>query len=102
MIFVRKDKEYQHTKLDKLGIFLNFLMGIVVIPSLSVLCMAFGIVESNVEFVNQITYNIPAFAILCLALSVVFRRKGFSKTGFFIQFGTIIPFVLALVAEAIF
>lgn len=102
LIFVRKDKAYQYTKLDKFGIFLNFLMGIVVIPSLSVLCMAFGIVESNVEFVNQITYNIPPFAILCLALSIVFRRKGFSKTGFYIQFGTIIPFVLALVAEAIF
>ena len=102
LIFVRKDKAYQYTKLDKFGIFLNFLMGIVVIPSLSVLCMAFGIVESNVEFVNQITYNIPPFAILCLALSVVFRRKGFSKTGFYIQFGTIIPFVLALVAEYLF
>ena len=102
LIFVRKDKAYQYTKLDKFGIFLNFLMGIVVIPSLSVLCMAFGIVESNVEFVNQITYNIPPFAILCLALSIVFRRKGFSKTGFYIQFGTIIPFVLALVAETIF
>lgn len=102
LIIVRKEKAYQYTKLDKFGIFLNFLMAIVIVPCLSVLCMAFGIVESNVEFVNQIIYNIPAFTILCLALSVVFRRKGFSKTGFYIQFGTIIPFVLALVAEYLF
>ena len=66
-----------------------------------VVCMLFGIVESNVELINQITYNIPSIAILCLALSVVFRRKGFSKTGFFIQFGGILPFVLVFVLDAL-
>ena len=57
-------------------------------------CMLFGIVESSVELINQITYNIPPMALLCLALSVVFRRKGYSKTGFFIQFAGILMFVL--------
>ena len=102
LIFVRKDKEYQYTKLDKIGIGLNFLVGIVVVPFTSVVCMLFGLVESNIELVNQITYNTPPFAILCLALSVVFRRKGFSKPGFYIQFGGIALFLLILVLDVIF
>lgn len=101
LIFVRKDKEYRYSGLDKFGIVCNFLTGIFVIPFITVVCMLFGIVESNVELINQITYNIPSIAILCLALSVVFRRKGFSKTGFFIQFGGILPFVLVFVLDAL-
>ena len=44
--------------------------------------------------VDQIVYTMPPFAILCLALSVVFRRRGYSKPGFFIQFVGILPFVI--------
>ena len=102
LIFVRKDKEYQYSKLDKVGILLNFLVGIFVVPFISIVCMLFGVVESNVELINQITYNIPPIAILCLALSVVFRRKGFSKPGFFIQFGGIILFALILLMDTLF
>ena len=101
LIFIRKDKEYQYSKLDKLGIVFNFLVGIFSVPFITVACMMFGIVESHIELINQITYNIPAIAILCLALSVVFRRKGFSKTGFFIQFGGILPFVIVFVLDAL-
>ena len=100
LIFVRKDKEYQYSNLDKLGIMFNFLVGIFAVPFISIICILFGLVESNVHLINQIIYNIPPFAILCLALSVVFRRKGFSKTGFIIQFVGILPFVLVLALEA--
>jgi hypothetical protein len=100
LIFVRKDKEYRYSKLDKFGIVLNVLAGIFAVPFITILCMMFGLVESRVELINQITYNVPSIAILCLALSVVFRRKGFSKTGFFIQFGGILFFILILVLDA--
>lgn len=99
LILVRKDKEYQYSKLDKVGIIFNFLVGIIAIPFITIVCMLFGIVESNIEIINQITYNVPSIAILCLALSVVFRRKGFSKKGFFIQFVGILLFVLVVVIE---
>ena len=102
LIFVRKDKDYQYSKLDKFGIVLNLLVGIVAVPFISFLCVLFGIVESDVKIIDQIIYNIPPFTILCLALSVVFRRKGYAKTGFFIQFGGILLFGLFLVLEAIF
>lgn len=101
LIFVRKDKEYRYSKLDKLGIVFNFLVGIFVVPFITIVCMLFGIVESHIELINQITYNIPSIAILCLALSVVFRRKKFSKTGFFIQFGGILPFVIVFVLDVL-
>lgn len=101
LIFVRKDKELQCSKLDKVGIVFNFLVGIIVVPLISIICMLFGIVESNVELINQITYSIPSITILCLALSIVFRRKGYSKTGFFIQFGGILLFILILVLDAL-
>ena len=101
LVFIRKDKEYQYSKLDNVGILFNFLMGIIVVPVITFLCMLFGIVESRVELINQITYNIPSFAILCLALSVVFRRKGYSKSGFFIQFGGIPLFVLILLLDTL-
>lgn len=101
LIFTRKDKAYRYSKLDKFGIVFNFLVGIFAVPFITITCMMFGIVESHIELINQITYNIPSIAILCLALSVVFRRKGYSKTGFFIQFGGILPFVLIFVLDAL-
>ena len=101
LVFIRKDREYPYSRLDKVGIVLNVLMGIIVVPFLTFTCMMFGIVESHVELINQITYNIPSITILCLALSVVFRRKGYSKAGFFVQFGGIFPFVLILVLDTI-
>lgn len=102
LIFVRKDKEYRYSRLDKLGIIFNFLVGIVAVPFISFFCILFGIVESHIELINQITYNTPSIAILCLALSVVLRRKGYPKTGFFIQFGGILLFVLILVLDTVF
>ena len=102
LIFVRKDKEYKYSILDKIGIVLNFIMGIVVVPCVYWICLFFGIVESDIKIINAIMYNIPPMSILCIVLSVVFRRKGYSKTGFFIQFGAILPIVLMLVLEFIF
>ena len=101
LIFVRRDKEYRYSALDSLGIALNALLGIIAVPFITIICILFGIVESNVELVNQIIYNIPPIAILCLALSVVLRRKGFSKSGFAVQFGAVLPFALMLVLEAV-
>lgn len=100
LIIIRKDPEYRYSTLDKLGIALNFLVGIVVVPVISFFCIIFSIVESHVELINQLIYNIPSITILCLALSVVLRRKGYSKSGFFIQFGGIIGMALILILGA--
>ena len=101
LVLIGRDKEYPYSKLDKVGIICNFLVAIIAVPFLTFICMMFGIAESHVALINQVTYNIPSITILCLALSVVFRRKGYSKTGFFIQFGGIPLFVLILVTDAL-
>lgn len=97
LIFVRKDTEYQYSKLDKFGVVLNYLVGIIAVPFIYFFCMFFSIVETGVAFYDQIIYTIPPVTLLCLALSVVFRRKGYSKTGFFIQFGGILLFILIII-----
>ena len=102
LIFVRKDKEYRYSKLEKFGIVLNFVMGIFVLPIIFWVCLFFSIVESGVEAIDQTIYNIPPISLLCLALSVVFRRKGYPKTSFFIQFGGVLPIAIIFVLEIIF
>lgn len=101
LIFVHKDNEYQYRGIDKAGIILNFIVGVVAVPFIFFFCMLFGIVESDVEIINQIVYSTPPIAMLCLALSVVFRRKGFSKIGFLIQFGGILLFIFEFGLEAV-
>ena len=100
LIFVRKDKEYQYNILDKIGIVFNFLVGILAIPFITFICFLFGIFGGD-GIIDQLIYNIPPFAILCLALSVVLRRKGFSIPGFIIQFVGILPFIIVLVIDAV-
>ena len=102
LILVRRDKEYTYTKLDKVGIVFNFLVFFIALPFITLICLLFGLVESSLDIVNQIVYNIPPFLTLCLALSVVLRRKGKSKPGFFIQFVGVLPFAMFFVLEYIF
>lgn len=97
MVFVHRDKTRPYAVGDKIGIVVNVLVAVVVIPFISFFCILFGIVESSVEAVNQIIYNIPPFMILCLALSVVFRRKGHGKAGLLIQLVGILPCIFAFV-----
>lgn len=101
IIFVRKDKEYKYSYLDKSCIIVNFIVGIIAVPFIFIICTLYGLVGSSYEWIDQLIYNIPPISIFCLALSVVFRRKGFSKTGFFVQFGGILTFVLMLLTDLI-
>jgi hypothetical protein len=101
IIFVRKDKEYKYSSFDIAGIVFNFIMGIVAVPFITLICTMFGLIGSGYEWIDQCIYNIPSFTILCLALSVMLRRKGYSKQGFFIQFGGILAFVLMLLTDLI-
>ena len=102
LIFVRKDQEYRYTILDKFGIALNFLVGIFVIPVICWFCLFFSIVGSSVPLIDQTIYNIPPISVFCLALSVVLRRKGYPKTGFFIQFGGLLLAAIIFTLEYIF
>ena len=101
IIFVRKDKEYKYSYLDKSCIIVNFIVGIIGVPFIYIICTLHGIVGSSYEWIEQFIYNIPPISILCLALSVVFRRRGLRKTGFFVQFGGVGIFSVVLLIEFI-
>ena len=101
IIFVRKDKEYKYSYLDKSCIIVNFIVGIIAVPFISLICTMFGLTGSGYEWIDQCIYNIPSFTIQCLALSVMLRRKGYSKQGFFIQFSGFLAFVLILLTDLI-
>lgn len=101
IIFVRKDKEYKYSYFDKSCIIVNFIVGIVAVPFIYIICALFGLVGSRYGWIDQCIYNIPSFTILCLALSIIFRRKGYRKTGFFIQFGGCVLFAIMLLIEFI-
>jgi hypothetical protein len=101
IIFVRKDKEYKYSYLDKSCIIVNFIVGIIGVPFIYIICTLHGIVGSSYEWIEQFIYNIPPISILCLALSVVFRRRGLRKTGFFVQFGGVGIFSIVLLIEFI-
>ncbi len=101
IIFVRKDKEYKYSYLDKSCIIVNFIVGIVAVPFIYIICALFGLVGSRYEWIDQCIYNIPSFTILCLALSIIFRRKGYRKTGLFVQFGGGVLFAIMLLIEFI-
>ena len=99
LIFVRKDKEYKYSKLDNVSIFLNFIVGLAAIPFLTLICIFYDLNGAGSRPGCQFAFNIPPVAILCLALSIVFRRKGIRKTGFYIQFVGILLFGLLLLLE---
>ena len=63
IIFVRKDKEYKYSYLDKSCIIVNFIVGIIAVPFISLICTMFGLVGSGYEWIDQCIYNIPSFTI---------------------------------------
>lgn len=96
VIFVRRDKEYKYTVLDKVSIAVNFIVGIVAVPFITIICVLFDLNGGGDDILSQIAYCIPAPTIVCLGLSVAFRRKGFRKIGFFIQFAGVLAFIILL------
>lgn len=96
VIFVRKDEDYKASYLDKSCVIVNFIVGIIAAPFIYIICGLFSTVGSGYAWMDQIIYSIPPLTLFCIALSVIFRRKGYSKTGFFVQFGGIALFLLFL------
>lgn len=100
LICVRKDKEYKYSFIDKLGIGFNFAVGILAIPFIYLFSFLHGIF-GNDNIISQIVYNLPPFSIICLTLSIVFRRKEFKKTGLIIQFAGTALFAVYMLLEAV-
>ena len=101
IIFVRKEKDYTYNAMDKISIVLNFLVGLVAMPFISIVCLFIDINGTAGDVTAFIAYTIPVIGYTCLALSIVFRRKGYSKTGIVIQFVGTAMFALLIASDII-
>ena len=86
MIFVKRNKAVPYRVLDKISILFNFIMALAVIPFATVIGLFLQITVSGDEFVYQLFLCAPAIMAFTVAASIALRRKGFTKSGFFIQF----------------
>lgn len=101
IIFVRKDKSLRYNILDILSIVLNYAICILAIPFITVTAAFFQLTMSTDELLYQIYMCIPVLTAFTVAASIALRRKGFRKTGFFIQFIGPIIYIVPLLFELI-
>ena len=85
MIAIKKDKRLTYSVVDKFGIFLNFVVMIVVFPFILISSCLSEIV-SDASFLYQIMYLTPVLTAIGVAISVTARRTGHKWWSFLVQF----------------
>ena len=98
LIFVKKDKKVVQGKIDKISAILNFIIGIVVIPFMTIVGSFIDINGGSSEWGHQMLYVLPSFSVLCIAASVGLRRKGVKKGGLAVQFVGPVLFAVIMVS----
>ena len=94
IIFVKRDKAVPYKVLDKLSIVINCIICFAAIPFITFTTALLQITMSGDELMYQIYLCIPALTAFTVAASIALRRKGFTKSGFFLQFvGPVLFFV---------
>lgn len=97
MIFVRKEKELKYNTIDIISIVLNFIIGVVYMPIVTILSALIDIEGGGPDLYYQIMYFVPAVSALGIAASVALRRKDYGKSSLIAQFIGPIIFVLYLI-----
>ena len=85
LIFVRKVSDVNYKALDKISIVANFLITFIAIPFLAIVIFFFPLVMDSESLLYQIYLCVPALTAFTIAASIALRRKGFAKSGFFVQ-----------------
>ena len=86
MIFVRKGNGVEYRALDKIGIALNFAAMLFVLPIIYIAAVFVQAYPTGPDWLYQAYLCIPQIIPFSIAASLSLRRKGFRKSGFFIQF----------------
>ena len=85
LIFVKKDPDVNYKALDTISVVANFLLSFVVIPFLTIVIFFFPLTMDAESLLYQIFLCIPALTAFTIAASVALRRRGGTKSGFFVQ-----------------
>ena len=101
LIFVKRDKLVPRTALDFVSIVFNYLIGFGAVPFMTLVCYLMGLYSSGEEIIYQIDRCVPAIAVFALAASLSLRRKGFTKSGFIVQFLGPALFLLLAILESV-
>lgn len=99
IVFVKKDAAIAYTNLDKLSVLVNFLVGFLALPFITLAAWLMQITASSGDLIYQAYLCLPALCAFTLAASVALRRRGFPKTGFFVQLVTPALFILHIMVE---
>jgi len=86
MIFVRKSDRVEYRALDKIGIALNFIAVLFVLPIIYIASVFVQAYPTGPDWLYQAYLCIPQIIPFSIAASLSLRSKGFRKSGFFIQF----------------
>ena len=101
IIFVRKAKDLHYKLLDMFSIAANFIIGFMAIPFITIVIFFFPIVMDSSSLMYQIYLCIPALTAFTIAASIALRRKGFTKSGFFVQFVFPVLFFAQIIVESL-
>jgi hypothetical protein len=101
VIFVKKNADVSYKLLDKLSIIAHFVIGIVVIPFITVVICLFPLVMDAGSLMYQIYLCIPPLTTFTVAASVALRRKGLTKPGLLVQFAFPVLFFAEIIVESI-
>ena len=101
MIIVKKDAEFKKLKINVISTVLNYIIAIIIVPFLTIFGYLSDINGSSPALTHQLIYLSPSITVLSLSASVSLRRKGYSKTGFIVQFTGLAVFALVFIIEAL-
>ena len=101
LIFVKRDPLVVYKDIDKISIVLNVLLAVGGLPIATFAGWIIQAFPTGADWIYIGYLFVPAIAVFSLAASVSLRRKGFSKTGFFIQFVAPVIFFVLVAAEYI-
>lgn len=100
-IFVRKTKDVRYKSLDLFSIAANFIIGFMALPFITIVIFFFPIAMDSSSLMYQIFLCVPALTAFTIAVSVALRRKGFTKSGFIVQFVFPVLFFVEIFVESI-
>ena len=101
VILVKKGEGIVYNSFDVIGIVLNFIAIFMVLPFISIAAYMIQAFKTGPDWIYQAYLCIPPIIPFTVAAAVSLRRKGFCKSGFFIQFLGPVFEVILIVLEYI-
>ena len=99
--FVKRDSDVRYKELDKLSVVANLVVGLAVIPFITLVIFLLPLTMEAKSLTYQIYLCIPAMTAFTIAASVALRRKGFTKSGLLVQLVCPALFFVQIVVESL-